>query len=210
MKEERVFGYIPSKMNGTEHVFKSEVSVGLPKRYNYMDFMPNVIDQGELSICVPCSISAFINWKQNLKDGKVRDNGVNLMEIYNNKKNVGNGMTFKDAFSYLRHHGVETEVGNIKINEYARVNTKDALKCALVMNGPCVGALPVYNFESDFWIKKDENDRNFYGYHAISIVGYDDEGFIIRNSWGKDFGILGYTKIKYKDYEKLMELWTIL
>ena len=209
MKKNIVFGYVPSKMDGTEHEFKSTIQTGLPDKYNYLDFMPKVIDQGELSICVPCSISAFLNWRENIKVGKVRDNGINLMEIYNNKKNAGDGMTFKDAFRYLRHHGVETEVGNITINEYARVHNADALKAALVMNGPCVGALPVYNYDFEFWKKSAVNSTCF-GYHAISIVGYDEEGFIIRNSWGDSYGVNGYTKIKFEDRKEIIEMWTVI
>ena len=76
------------------------------------------------------------------------------------------------------------------------------------MNGPCVGALPVYNGEPEFW--KERQGDKLQGYHAISIVGYDKEGFIIRNSWGTSFGDKGYTKIKNEDFNELMEVWTIL
>ncbi len=48
------------------------------------------------------------------------------------------------------------------------------------------------------------------GYHAISIVGYNKEGFIIRNSWGKTYGNGGYGIIKYDDMDKMLEMWTIL
>ena len=48
------------------------------------------------------------------------------------------------------------------------------------------------------------------GYHAISIVGYDENGFIIRNSWGKSFCDNGYTTLPYEEFNKLMEAWTII
>jgi C1A family cysteine protease len=77
-----------------------------------------------------------------------------------------------------------------------------------VANGPCFGALPVYGDHCDFWNKKP--GTTLHGYHAISIVGYDKEGFIIRNSWGKQFCEDGYTKIPYSDFKKLLEIWTVI
>ena len=91
-------------------------------------------------------------------------------------------MTYKDAFKYLRHNGVKSKNGILSINLYGKVNNSFALKYAIVMNGPCFGALPVYNSNDDFWNKK-AGDK-LMGYHAISIVGYDEDGFFIRNSWG--------------------------
>ena len=76
------------------------------------------------------------------------------------------------------------------------------------MNGPCFGALPVYNETDNFWIKREGDE--LLAFHAIAIVGYDNHGFIIRNSWGSSFGSEGYTKIPNEDIGKFLELWTIL
>lgn len=38
--------------------------------------------------------------------------------------------------------------------------------------------------------------------HAITIVGYNDKGFIIKNSWGTDWGNHGYAVLSY-DYHML-------
>ena len=84
------------------------------------------------------------------------------------------------------------------------VGSIPVLKCALIMNGPCIGGLPVYNSsELEFW-----KGNNFEGGHAIAIVGYDKEGFIIRNSWGNYYGYEGYSHIDYKDFNKFYEIWT--
>lgn len=208
--KERNFGFIPSEMDGSEWIFAAPKSmVALPKNYTYKPYLPAVIDQGSLSICVPCSISAYINWKKNLITGENDvDNKVDLMEIYNCKTNDGEGMSFKEALRFLRHHGVNTKDGYVKINAYSRITNINLLKTALIMNGPCIGALPVYSDRCEFW-RKERGDR-LMGYHAISIVGYDDEGFIIRNSWGKSFCEKGYTHIDYEDMDEFIELWTIM
>jgi hypothetical protein len=42
--------------------------------------------------------------------------------------------------------------------------------------------------------------RDITGGHAFAIVGYDDKGFWIQNSWGKDWGKGGYCHIRYDDW----------
>lgn len=209
MKEKK-FGFLPSKMDGSEHVFGSGnlTTMNIPDSYSYRTFLPKVLDQGAESICVPCSVSAYLNWKENLKDGETKDNKIDYYEIYDIRTNEGEGMTFKEAFRYLRHHGVKSKNGVLKINEYALIRSVVDLKYALVMNGPCVGALPVYSDRAEFW--KEERGDGFYGYHAISIVGFNEKGFIIRNSWGTGFADHGYTTLKYEDFSKLVESWTIV
>lgn len=203
-----VLGYRASEFDGSEHIFSVNESKPLPKKYSYRQFLPRILDQGSRPICVPCSVSAFLNWRENLETGSKSNNGIDYEEIYSCKETQEEGMTFKEAFAYLRHHGVSSKKGNLKISEYSLVRSNMLLKYALVMNGPCVGALPVYNSSPEFW--KPLPGDSLQGYHAISIVGYDEEGFIIRNSWGTSFGDKGYTKIKNEDFRKMMEIWTIL
>ena len=209
--EEVKFGFEPSVIDGTEHVFGAAgmpFSDNLPRRYSFRKFLPGVLNQGAESICVPCSISAYLNWRENLATGSKKDNKIDYHEIYNIRTNHGEGMTFKEAFHYLRHHGVASKSGNLQIKEYAMVRSSLQLKAALVMNGPCVGALPVYSDRPEFWNRMPGD--GFYGYHAISIVGYNDKGFVIRNSWGQGFADGGYTTIKYEEFNKLLEVWTII
>lgn len=206
--KERFFGFKPSIIDGTERIFDINDKIELPEKYTFLPYMPPVIDQGEDSICVPCSVSTYLNWKENLKSGEVKDNKVSLFEIYRARENDGEGMTFKDAFSFLKHSGVSSKAGVLKIGAYGKINNPIALKHAIVMNGPCFGALPVYSSDYDFWNKKPGD--SLLGYHAISIIGYDEDGFFIRNSWGKSFGDKGYTYIKNCDIDEMLELWTII
>ena len=207
--EEKVFGYVQSIMDGTELVFGAPAEkTEIPSSSPYRPYLPKVINQGALSICVPCSLSANLNWKVNLIDGIPTDNKIALMDIYGSKTNDGEGMSFKAALHYLRHEGVRSNKGLLKIGHYARVLSLPVLKYALILNGPCVGALPVYSSDCDFWVQKP--GEQLLAYHAISIVGYDEDGLIIRNAWGTDFCDDGYTKLDYEDFSKLMELWTIV
>lgn len=206
--EKKNYGFVKSVIDGSEIIFGCPAGETIPEKYSYREYLPNVIDQGNLSICVPCSLSAYLNWKMNIESGEVKDNSVHLFEIYKSRTNNGEGMTFKDAFKFLRHGGVSTNKGKVQIGTYGKINSINDLRHAIVLNGPCFGALPVYNDRCEFW-NKGGKDR-LVGYHAISIVGYDEDGFVIRNSWGDKYCDNGYTKIKYDDFDRLIEVWTVI
>lgn len=201
-------GMLPSVIDGSEIIFQEPIkNIGLPKRFSYMNNLPEVLDQGSNPICVPCSLSAYLNWEMNLKTGQEIDNCIELFDIYDSRTSYGDGMTFKEALRYLQKEGVATIKGNVKINRYAKVNSMYALKHALIMNGPCVGGLPVYNsYKTEFWDKKGD----FEGLHAVCIVGYTEDGFIIRNSWGESYGEDGYAFITNEDANKFTEIWTMM
>lgn len=95
-----------------------------------------------------------------------------------------------------------------KCIKYKRVDQREKqIKMALHMGFPVVFGISVYeSFESIETYKTgiikypDKNEKNMGG-HAIAIVGYNDDEkmFIIRNSWGSDWGDEGYGYIPY-DY----------
>lgn len=46
------------------------------------------------------------------------------------------------------------------------------------------------------------------GGHAIAIVGYDHQGFLIQNSWDTDWGSYGYAILTYQDWlANAMDCW---
>lgn len=202
------YGMMPSVIDGSEDIFDVPKNIGLPKQFSYKKYLPEVLNQGANPICVPCSLSAYINWDINLKDGIENDNKIRVFDIYDNRGHNESGMTFKEALKYLQKEGVKTAKGNYQINRYAKVNSTMALKYALILNGPCVGGLPVYDSTAtEFWKRVNVELE---GLHAVCIVGYNDDGFIIRNSWGSCYGEDGYSFITNEDANKFTEIWTIV
>jgi hypothetical protein len=74
-----------------------------------------------------------------------------------------------------------------------------------------VGALLVSaNVHSGWWnpAKRDSEDRmatilgneDYQGGHAFAIVGYDERGFIVQNSWGPRWGTEGFATWLYEDW----------
>ena len=204
------YGYAKSKLDGTEHQFLEIPGLNLPEEYSYIPYLPKVLNQGSSPICVPCSISTHLNWNRNVDDGEnQRDNNINLLQIYKQKTTYGEGMSFKEALHFLKHKGVKSDAGILKIRKYAMLGSIITLKQAILLNGPCLGGLPVYNsLACNFW--KKEFNSSFEGGHAISIVGWNKEGFIIRNSWGEHFCNKGYVVLPYEDFDSFMEIWTII
>jgi C1A family cysteine protease len=94
-----------------------------------------------------------------------------------------------------------------QILQYERVTTLAEMKAALAIRHPFVIGIVVY---SSFFQSRTELKGTVYmpdpmreaeeGGHAICIVGYNDrtQRFIFRNSWGGDWGNLGYGTIPYK------------
>lgn len=69
-------------------------------------------------------------------------------------------------------------------------------------HGPLMTTLSVY---ADFLTYSEgvykHNSGAALGGHAVSIVGYDDakQAYIIRNSWGEDWGMKGFAYVAYSD-----------
>lgn len=87
----------------------------------------------------------------------------------------------------------------------------ESVKAAL-QRGPVVTTLSVYadfmNYSSGVY-KHVTGDM--LGGHAISIVGYDDskQAWIVRNSWGEDWGEKGFGYIAYDDVSGVSdETWS--
>lgn len=196
-------GCIKSKLDGTEHKY-SAGKMTLPEEFSYVGVMPPVLNQGATSKCVCYSLTAYMDWFKNENEDDNNGGQFNIDELYSIRadKNA-NGMQIKEALKYLKHHGLN----GYKINEYAMVGSEIALKKALIANGPCAAGLPVYteNQYNAFW-----DGNTFAGGHCILIVGYNKEGFIIRNSWGRNWADHGYITLPYSKFGKIFEAWTIM
>ncbi|WP_417429114.1 C1 family peptidase [Halpernia sp.] len=60
----------------------------------------------------------------------------------------------------------------------------------------------IFQNNSDFDFIRTDSDDKHYGGHAVNIVGVDGDNFIIKNSWGTDWGTEGYVYLSF-DYHKI-------
>jgi len=61
---------------------------------------------------------------------------------------------------------------------------------------------------SDVWPIPVRRGRAEHAGHAFAIVGYNEQGFLIQNSWGADWGSHGYAVLSYDDWVRnAMDCW---
>lgn len=202
-----------------------------PKTLDLRGDLPSVRNQGSRGTCAAHAGSTIKEYQERQDTGYRGKFSPEFIYFYRaNKPNTG--MFSRDVMKILAERGccteatlpyqskeanaateipkaAETEALGYKIAEYARVNTIEELKTALYQNGVCYISFPVYDTRPEFWRKKTP-DSKLVGGHAVCVVGYDDRGFIIRNSWGTSFGENGYVWYPYNDFGQHWDIWTAI
>ena len=201
-KKIRALGCAPSTMDGSEHIYNNIESLSLPEEYSYVEFMSKILDQGVEPICVPCSISAYINWKINMKEGKTDDYRVNLKQIFNNAGGNSRGMTFKNALSYVRHNGVDTTIGKVKIQEYALVRNVNAIGGYYAFGKELINGNSVFDFDPT---KLSVHTRDI-GLAGIEVYDILRDEYDIQIEFGDIGNILAYLSIgdRRQELERLV------
>jgi len=106
------------------------------------------------------------------------------------------------------------------ISSYHRLAGTDEMRACLADGFPFVFGFTVYeSFESDAVAKSGvlnlpKAKESAIGGHAVCAVGYDDvaQRFIVRNSWGTDWGKHGYFTMPYAylaDRNLSDDFWTV-
>jgi C1A family cysteine protease len=214
-----------------ETIFPSDLS--LPMTFDPRKEMLDVRDQGNQGSCVAESVACLkeIQEKKNVDFGEY----MSPQFVYNHRENRPSpGMFTRDAVKILYKTGIVPEAeypygkieepsqiaqsvieraSNYKVKGYAFVNTIQTCKAAIFRSGGCIIVVPVYNMGKQMW-KQPYAGATCNGMHAMTLVGWNDEGFIVRNSWGEQWGNgwkeIGYTIFPYSDWGCQMEVWTLI
>lgn len=110
----------------------------------------------------------------------------------------------------LTHERLE-DARRCPLGAYFRVNHKDLVSMHSAIAE--TGMLYVTSMVHDGWnkVKKDgviNYSATPLGGHAYVIVGYDEKGFWIQNSWGTDWGKEGFAHLSYYDWlENGSDVW---
>lgn len=194
----------------------------------------SVKNQGSTGSCVAHACSSVVEFHNKRQEGT--DTVFSTEFIYGYRPAgyyVGEGMYIRNALKTLRNVGdcpfiklsgnheyaeamgrVEANLEELKdaayphrISTYAKVSSIDEIKQALMDFGYVVVSMPwhkdyklvdgVYTFTSD------ENR----GYHCVAIYGWDERGWLVHNSWGKNWGQKGRFVVPF-DF-KWREAWAI-
>lgn len=205
-----------------------------PKTLDLRTKLQPIRNQGSQGSCVAQSACAMKEYQEKIdinNDEHLSPQFIyNLRESNSGEGEGGYGMYGRDLMRILTKYGVclesEYRYGTIQksqtllnnsdlltkaknhvIKSYSRINTIDALKKALFVNGPCVICFPVYNHGPKMW-KRENPDQKMTGGHAMSVVGYTKDRFIIRNSWGTNWGNHGYCYYDFSEWGSHWEIWS--
>lgn len=214
----------------------------LPKFVDLRRNWTDVYDQGEIGSCTAnalCSVLVkdnpklvpsrlFLYYNERILDGDVdEDSGSTLTQGINALVHYGICAEGYWPYDTSRVLSAPTQKayknGRLtRISGYQHVVQDLAhMKAALAGNTPFVVGIQVYSsFESMTTASTgsvrypDVGNEEYLGGHALLVVGYYDrtEMFIVRNSWGRDWGDKGYCYIPYRyllDTELTSDLWCI-
>lgn len=202
------------------------VKATYPETLDLRNNLQPIRDQGNQGTCVAQTGACMKEWQEKF-DSEINEH-MSPQFIYNLRENQGSsGMYPRNLMSILKNVGsileadypyytmdkisdeLKDKAKKNRIEGYAKLNTIDSVKAALNKNGPCLIAVPVYNYGMRMWKPTSQYDESLGG-HAMTIVGYNKVGFIIRNSWGMDWGDFGYTIFPYEDWGLHWEAWTTI
>lgn len=187
--------------------------------------MPKVKNQGRINSCVAHSISTVIEYHNIVQNNDNTEMSVGY--IYGNRTGTiwfGQGMYTRDAIATTCKYGdviknkfpyneetpkiidkfnaVELELFDEgtpnRFSTYYRVKTVREIKSALMKHGPVIFAIPWYD---DIKVVNGiikTNMKTDSGGHCMVIYGWNENGWLIQNSWGKTWGKNGRAILPYE------------
>lgn len=226
-------GCQPSPLDTRDYTLESVCmgAVPIPKTYLRNDM--KVLNQGSIGSCVAHACATAMGYGEKLGGNQPHDFSRGF--IYGNRKDTdhqGEGMYIRQALKQLNHCGdceytdfpynetypkvkakINADKDNLlkkaepfKIVNYFRCYTKEEVQLALLNQGAVVISIPVYNtFSADCPIPKSTD--TYKGGHAMCVIGWDETGWIIQNSWSKAWGKKGTLHLPYE--YPINEFWGI-
>lgn len=193
-----------------------------PRTIDWTKYLKDVRNQGIQGTSLTQVGACIFEWKER----KLNKNPIKFSPqfLYNCRKEKNNVlMCGRDLMKIMMKHGCCTEslcpygknmqnsqdmtqeAHKNRIKGYIKIQTIETLKVALYVFGPCVLTFPVYNHTSYMWKRHFAEEK--LGGHAMTIIGYNATGFILRNSWGRYWENTGHCIFPYDDWGLHYEAW---
>lgn len=195
----------------------------LPDQYEIT--MPNVKDQGIVNSCVAHCLATFM--EETYKDQSMEFSTGFIYGYRPQNYSQSEGMYPRQALKTLLNVGdvpkqdfdhnkempeikeiVDKNISklsliaqNYRIDSYSRIYTEQEIKKCIYNDIAVPISIPVYN-DLDYnpiSFKVKMPIGNVEGYHAVIIYGYNEDGWLIQNSWGKGWANQGRAILPY-DY----------
>lgn len=217
-------GCMPSPLDVRDYTPTTVCLTEQPIPSTYLTSGMKVLNQGSIGSCVAHACATAMGYGELKSKQPAHDYSRGF--IYGNRRATdyqGEGMYVRQALKQLNHCG-DCEYTDFPYNEtYPRVKAridadKDSLlakaapykiinyfrcyedkdvKLALLNQGAVVIAIPVYNtFAAECPLPSPQDTKR--GHHAMCVVGWDETGWIIQNSWSKSWGKKGLLHLPYE------------
>lgn len=215
--------------------------IPVPLRIDYTRAMSAVRDQGDEGTCVAFAsvvgVKEYFDKKEYRKtirlspryvydwckksDGAPEEEGTYPRVAM--KVLFKYGACFESCWPYQAHQKnfpcaeAASQARTYRIKAYARINGLAQMKRSLVINGPFLAGVKVF----DSWFTKKALKTGVIAFpgpsdevrggHAICIIGYDDSQkiFKFKNSWSSKWGDAGYGYLDYKYIQRYcLDAWS--
>lgn len=193
----------------------------------------NIKYQGMKPTCVAYALSSLVEYHNLIETGKYRKFSTEF--IYGTREvgyYIGDGMAIRDALKTIQkygdcyyadcpgNHNTADAIKNVnkkvveyrelayphRIGSYYRVRTPEGIKTALMNHGPVVVSMTckenAYIADDIYYYSQNAKDS---GRHCVLIVGWNEKGWIIQNSWSIFYAGDGYFTLPF-DF-KINEAW---
>lgn len=233
-----VFPITPSPFDSRDFIYEQISSVGFRKLSKKRNLTPSSLDlrsslnkprnQGSRGTCAAFACAAIKEFQEKHDIDFTEYMSPNSIYFYRQPES---GMYPRNVMKLLNNTGISPEklfpysgtiepteipeeakksMKNHRIKSYAKVTTIDGLKDSLFKYGPAMISVPVYQTETPEIWRSFTDDQEMLGGHAMTIVGYNKKGFIVRNSWGDDWNGDGHVIFPYQDWGSQWEIWTTI
>ena len=180
-------------------------------------------NQGIFPTCVAHALSEIVEFHNKRQSGKFSKFSTEFIYGCRFEGDYdGEGMYIRDALKVIKSYGdvlytvlpgnsyvqaarskvlgnfdeLKVEAYPNRVSNYYRLYGETEVKYAIVKNGPVVAGMWWYDGatldDKHIYIYNKDNDKSG---HAVLIVGWDNENWIIQNSWGGTWGDKGLFKI---------------
>ena len=108
---------------------------------------------------------------------------------------IANGLVTQDEYPYTAVQGnCEIESGDFKISSYAYITDCASLDQAILSNPVSIAVMASSwgDYESGIFDECDNSVIN----HAVLLSGRTSDAYIVKNSFGPDWGEYGYIRLR--------------
>lgn len=215
------YGYRPDLGDPRDHRFDA-TGIATPQSVDLRPKMPPVWDQGQLGSCTAFALTAamaflhdgfegsqlWLYYKERVAEGDVhQDAGAQIRDGIKVLAKLGlppeaDWPYLVSKFAKAPPAKANRDARHNLVAQYQRLTGPTDYRACLAAGSPFVVGISVFeSFESDAVAKTGdvpmpEPHEKLIGGHAICVVGYEADGrYIVRNSWGPDWGDAGYFRL---------------